>query len=480
MTRHGSDTRLGQGLAPLLEKHPGESGVVSLPDPLDAFAARMLLISTAQRTVDAQYYIWHDDITGNLLLGALHDAAQRNVHVRLLVDDNGTSGLDGKLALLNAEPNAEVRLFNPFPFRTFKPLGFLTDFSRLNRRMHNKSLTIDGQVTIVGGRNIGDEYFGATQDTTFADLDVMVAGRAVDDVSQDFDRYWHHESSRPLEQRVSMPSPRKARSLLQKEADAPLAPNAHAYVEAVKKSAFVEDLLAGRLAFQWVPVRMVSDDPDKVLGRAPPATQLMARLTDILGTPRRSVDLISPYFVPTRHGVATFGSYIRQGVRLRVLTNALEATDVMAVYAGYAKYRRPLLKQGVALFEMRRTTRRRRRKEKAGPFGSSGSSLHAKTFAVDGTRVFVGSFNFDPRSVHLNTELGFVIECEAMAQVLSDLFDQGLSYDAYQLELDDKDHIVWLDRTQEGTRTLTTEPSTPFWKRLCVRFLSLLPIEPLL
>ena len=266
--QEGAATLLGRALAPALQQHPGLSGVVALPNSLDAFAARMLSIAAAERTIDIQYYIWRDDITGNLLLKALHEAAQRNVRVRLLVDDNGTSGLDGKLALLNAEPNAEVRLFNPFPIRTLKQLAFLTDFQRLNRRMHNKSISVDGQITIVGGRNIGDEYFGATGGVAFADLDVMVVGEVVHEVEQDFDLYWNHEAAVPLEALIRMPSDRKARALLQAEADAGLAPKADTYVQAFNESTFISRLTGGTLEYEWVPVRMVSDDPDKVLGRA--------------------------------------------------------------------------------------------------------------------------------------------------------------------------------------------------------------------
>jgi len=476
----GADTVLGKSLMPLTAKHPGRSGVVPLTDSLDAFAARMLLISKAQHTIDIQYYIWRDDITGNLLLRALHDAAQRNVRVRLLIDDNGTSGLDKKLALLNAEPNVEVRLFNPFPFRAFKQLGFLTDFRRLNRRMHNKSLTVDGQATIVGGRNIGDEYFGATQGVAFADLDVMAVGDIVDKVSQDFDRYWNNQSAYPLEQLVAAPGKAEAQSLQREEANFQFVPKAHAYVEAVRKTALIEDMLAGRLVSYWVPVRMVSDDPDKVLGHAPPEAMLTARLQEILDEPRQTLDLISPYFVPTQQGVEAFAAMARQGVRVRVLTNSMAATDVIAVHAGYAKYRRPLLEQGISLFEMRREADPDRVKEKAGMFGSSGSSLHAKTFAVDGERVFVGSFNFDPRSARLNTELGFVIESEVLASMVAEAFDQKIPSLAYELTLNEKDDIVWLDRRQTGAQALTTEPSSTLWRRLYIDFLSLLPIEPLL
>lgn len=184
--------------------------------------------------------------------------------------------------------------------------------------------------------------------------------------------------------------------------------------------------------------------------------------------------------MPTSHGVEAFGKLAEQGVHLRVLTNAMEATDVLAVHAGYAKYRVPLLEQGVELYELRRNSDSERPREKAGPFGSSGSSLHAKTFAVDGERVFVGSFNFDPRSAQLNTELGFVIESAALAQAMSQAFHHSVPHYAYQLELDDKHEIAWLEQGPDGVIRHTSEPSTSFWKRTYLRLLSILPIEPLL
>ncbi|WLH14857.1 phospholipase D family protein [Pseudomonas hefeiensis] len=480
LSQDGADTQLGRGLAPQVERHPGLSGVASLSDPLGAFAARMVLITAAQRTIDVQYYIWRDDTTGNLMLHALHEAAKRKVRVRMLIDDNGTSGLDEKLALLNAQENVEVRLFNPFPQRRFKSMGFLTDFGRLNRRMHNKSLTVDGQVTVVGGRNIGDEYFGATQGIAFADLDVLVAGTVVDDVSKDFDRYWNSPSAYPVETLVALPDGQRSEQLHEEESASAIGSRAKAYVDVITQSQFVEDLTRGQMALQWVPVRMVSDDPGKVLDEAPPQTLLLSRLTELLGRPAESIDLISPYFVPTKHGVEAFGALADEGVRLRILTNAMESTDVLAVHAGYAKSRAPLLKKSIELFEMRHQSAPDAPKEKAGPFGSSGASLHAKTFAVDGKRVFVGSFNFDPRSARLNTELGFVIDSEPMARAIAKAFDDAIFDHAYQLELDEDDKIVWLERSPQGVKRLSEEPSTSLWRRLYLRLLWWLPLEPLL
>lgn len=475
-----AQTRLGQFFAPSLAQQPELSGVLPLDQAMDAFAARMLLIAAAQRSIDIQYYIWRDDITGNLLLYALHEAAQRGVRVRLLLDDNGISGLDSKLAVLNAQPGVEVRLFNPFPFRAWKRLGYLTDFSRLNRRMHNKSLTVDGQLTIVGGRNVGDEYFGATQDVAFADLDVLAVGPIVDEMEQDFDRYWNSESAYPVSLLIARPHAEQAQILVHDEAMTAKLAKAQVYVQAVAQSNFIEQLFAGRLEFLWVPVHIVSDDPAKVLDQASEAQLLTTRLQAVLSKPELSVDIVSPYFIPTEQGVEILASLVRQGIQVRVLTNSLEATDVLPVHAAYAKYRIPLLQSGVALYEMRSEKERIRPKEKAGPFGSSGTSLHAKTFAIDGKRVFIGSFNFDPRSARLNTELGFVIESPVLAKKLAEAFDQGLGQYAYQLGLNEKQQLIWQVHTDKEPQVLTSEPGANIWTNLYLRFLSLLPIEPLL
>ncbi|EBC5844087.1 phospholipase D family protein, partial [Salmonella enterica] len=197
-------TRLERAVEPLCARHPGECGILALDNSLDAFAARYRLTEMAARTLDVQYYIWEDDMSGRLLFSVLLSAAKRGVHVRLLLDDNNTPGLDDTLRLLDSHPNIEVRLFNPFSFRTLRALGYLTDFARLNRRMHNKSYTADGVVTLVGGRNIGDAYFGAGEEPLFSDLDVMAIGPVVNDVANDFERYWRCSSVSTLQQVLSL------------------------------------------------------------------------------------------------------------------------------------------------------------------------------------------------------------------------------------------------------------------------------------
>ncbi len=470
-----ASTRLGQGVAAQVAAHPQQSGILPLADAHGAFAARVLLAEAAERSLDVQYYIWQDDITGRLILQSLHQAAERGVRVRLLLDDNGTSGLDDILADFNAHPRIEVRLFNPFSVRSPKAIGYLMHFSRANRRMHNKSFTADNQATIVGGRNVGDEYFGATDGVLFTDLDVLAVGAVVPDVSADFDRYWASASSYPVDRLFSV----KGSPVLQGAADPRRSARAARYLEAVQASRIIGDVVAGQLAWQWSTVTMVSDDPRKGLGLARDDELLIFRLGQILKTPRTHVELVSPYFVPTAAGVEAFARVAAGGVKIRILTNALEATDVAAVHAGYAKRRKDLLRAGIRLYEMRRQSGDKP-DSRAGPFGSSGSSLHAKTFAVDGARVFVGSFNFDPRSARLNTELGFVIESAELASQVDAVFNLQIPADAYEVLLDEQGGLYWLEWKNGKQVRHDREPGTGWLKRAGIGILSLFPIEWLL
>lgn len=466
------DTRLGRAIAPAALAHPGLAGTHALADGRDAFAARAVLAAAAERTLDVQYYIWRNDTTGMLMFDALKKAADRGVRVRLLLDDNNTGGLDPILAQLDAHPQIEVRLFNPFALRKMRFLGFATDFTRLNRRMHNKSFTADNQVTIVGGRNMGNEYFGAVGELSFADLDVMTIGPVVKAVSDDFDRYWNSPSAYPLA------------LLASSDGDAPqraVDPEAATYLEAVKRSAFLEQLTSGTLPFEWARTRLVSDDPAKVVGTATMDANIAVRLRALLGEPKSDLDLVSPYFVPGKDGARAFADLARKGVKVRILTNSLEATDVAAVHAGYAKWRKPLLESGVTLYELRREwTDEPSREKRSGPFGSSDASLHAKTFAVDGSRIFVGSFNVDQRSIYLNTEMGLVIDSPALARRLSETLDNSMPTRAYEVRMDDKGTIHWIERNDGKVIQHDVEPGTSWWKRAAVKGMSWLPIDWLL
>jgi putative cardiolipin synthase len=475
-----ADTRLGKAVSARTATHPGLAGIHALPIPLDAFAARALLAGAAERSIDAQYYIWHGDDTGDLLFQALWRAAERGVRVRLLLDDLNTAGLDPVIVALDAHPNIEVRLYNPLVYRTARAANYVFDFARANRRMHNKAFVADNQVAIVGGRNIANEYLGAGGDVVFADLDVLAVGPVVGEVSREFDLYWNSPSAWPASALLG-PRGVPAADLAAKFAGTRGDAESLAYANALRDTPILESLLAGKLAFEWVGAKALYDDPAKTLDTtARSDVLLLPKLLETMGRPQRSFDLVSPYFVPGDEGADAIAALAKRGVRVRVLTNSLAATDVVAVHAGYAKRRRELLEAGVVLYELKPTAVSDDPDDKA-VFGlSSSSSLHAKTFAVDGQRIFVGSFNTDQRSAHLNTEMGLVIASPVLARQLGTAFDDVVPKVAYEVRLAPDGSLEWLDRTPQGVRRFTTEPDTRAGTRGLVDFLSILPIEWLL
>ncbi len=455
----------------------GKSGVVMLGDGRDAFHSRLALIDRAQTSIDAQYYIWHDDVSGMLLLDALQRAAARGVQVRLLLDDNGVPGMDSYLAALNAEPNFHIRLFNPSTVRQPKMLGYAFDFFRMNRRMHNKSLVVDGAAAIIGGRNIGDEYFELGDDY-YKDLDVLAVGPIVAETRTMFDRYWNSASVFALETIISGLGDKAALAAR------------FAAVRQQGKTSFLstdESSTAARYAdkgqpLEWTRVQLVADDPVKGEGKARKDQLMIARLGTILGTVQKRLDLVSAYFVPGETGTAYFEKLAGSGKDVRILTNAFDTTDVVLVHSGYAKYRKHLLENGVKLYELKlRGASMGERERQVHPLGLSGASLHAKTFAVDDNRVFIGSFNFDPRSAQLNCEMGYLIDSPAMAKSISAPFDGALNLVSYRPELNAQNDMLWRERTINGTETVRTpEPGTSGFERAMLTVVGWLPVEWLL
>ncbi|WP_067703066.1 MULTISPECIES: phospholipase D family protein [unclassified Erwinia] len=477
----GIPSRLTRAVSPRVEMHPDHSGIHPLEEGLDAFAARYLLTTMAEYSLDIQYYIWQNDMSGRLLFSAVLDAADRGVKVRLLLDDNNTMGLDDTLSELARHPNIAVRLFNPFSFRTLRALGYLTDFARLNRRMHNKSFTVDRQATIVGGRNIGDEYFGTGDEPLFSDLDVLTIGPVVKEVTKDFERYWQSRAVEPLNAVV-----KRKEGHGREDVQLPDVwrndPKVMRYLNKVNASTFVTQLESGTLPLTWAKTRLLSDDPRKGLGRAKASTLLPQRMLEVIGKPQVQFDIISAYFVPTRAGVAQLLSLVRQGVKIAILTNSLAANDVSVVHAGYAKWRKKLLRHGIALYELKPHSDAREPSHDRGLTGNSGASLHAKTFSVDNEKVFIGSFNFDPRSAMLNTEMGLVIESETLATSVHERFISSMRDRAWTLRLDKWGRVNWVEYPGEGDkeRVHKHEPRTRFIQRLLVRLVWRLPIEWLL
>lgn len=470
-------TRLGQRVADDLARHPGQSGVIPLAGGHDALGSRLSLVATADRSIDAQYYIWHDDTSGRLLLKALYDAAARGVRVRLLLDDNGVPRLDQVMAALNAQPNFQIRLFNPSTVRKPKLAGYALDFMRMNRRMHNKSFIVDGQAAIIGGRNIGDEYFRVGDANYYLDMDVLAVGEVVGQTADIFDAYWNSASVFAVDQII--PGPGDLDGFLAAVAQTQASQTAKTLQEQLDSSA--SRFHDGAISPEFTRVQVIADDPVKGLGRATPDQLMVTQLNAIMAGVNHSVDVISAYFVPGTRGTQMFGDLARAGKRVRILTNAMNTTDVLVVHAGYTKYRRDLLKAGVSLYELKLRAAQPPGRDELHRLGLSGAALHAKTFSVDDRRVFIGSFNFDPRSVLLNCEMGFIIDSPSMARSVSEGFDGPLNRAAYQPVLTLDGQMAWTEELPDGKLGLyQQEPGARWYKQFAIVLIGLLPVEWLL
>lgn len=481
------DTALGIALRENLKSNPGQSGFHLLGNGLDAFVARAQLAEKAERSIDAQYYLFHDDLVGRLFVSALLDAADRGVRVRLLLDDMALSDdKDLHVAALDTHKDIEVRIFNPFVRQKARWLQFLTRFDEATRRMHNKSFTVDNQLTVIGGRNIGNEYFDADPDLKFGDLDVLSVGPVVKAVSGSFDEYWNSPSSYPVATLLGEEASADALANLRRALAAFIESHQQsAYLEALRNANLVKKISAGQFAFEWGNAQVFYDDPAKITAaRDRTDLQLVSQLKSLNSQINSELIVFSPYFVPRRQGVEAFRKLRKRGVRVRILTNSLASNDVSIVHSGYAKYRKALLRDGVELYEVDNVLTSAQRKEKRGLGGSSKASLHAKSFVIDGKAVFIGSMNFDPRSVVENTEIGVLFESANIAGQMSDWFEQNIDDTAFRLALETdqqgEETLVWYRKTDTGFERFTTEPNTGFWRRFTSDFLQILPIDFLL
>jgi len=406
-------------------RHPEESAFRLVVEGTEDFVLRVQSARLAGRSLDVQTYIWHGDGTGMFLAHQLIAAADRGVRVRLLVDDMDARARNAGFAAAAAHPHIEVRLFNPFSSRRGALLFLvegLKSFRRVNHRMHNKSWIADGRMALVGGRNLGDEYFGASEEVNFVDLDVALVGPVVRDAAASFERYWGSTAVRPIEEL----DPRGVSALALGKLRARL--DAHAgradstrYAAALRADDAVARLLEGDWPMQWsAAYRFVADDPLKATlkERAPERSHVIAALAPAIRAAREGVALISPYFVPGREGTAALVAAARSGRRVRVLTNSLAANDVAAVHGGYSRHRQALVAGGVELFELKPS----RGDARPALLGSSGASLHTKACVMDGRTLFVGSYNLDPRSTWLNCEQGVLVESEVLALELERIF----------------------------------------------------------
>ncbi len=447
--RDTAETALAQQAAPLISAHPGKSGFYPLTDGVEALGARLVLARKAESSIDVQYYYILADITGKLFVHELMAAADRGVRVRMLLDDISTKGYEEMFSVLSANPNIEIRLANPAAHRKTRS-DMATDFRRLNHRMHNKSVTYDNTVTIIGGRNIGAEYFGADDEFNYFDLDVAAVGPVAGEVSSEFDLYWNAQETIPVTAFVQPDSSAAAANDLQQRFEASVEEAKTTPYGPALQSTVVEYFLADHgSGLVWAPAKVQFDLPyGETSDSGEPGPEVLGSI--LLHAAEQATEelfVISPYFVPGDSGIERFRQLRDRGVRCVVLTNSLASTDVAAVYAGYRDYQKPLLEMGVELWEVMAFPDKPGRERGA---STDRRSLHAKTFAIDRRRLFVGSFNWDPRSRRINTEMGVMIDSEELAGEMVENVSSSLIGSAWQLRLDQQGKVVWVDTLENG------------------------------
>jgi putative cardiolipin synthase len=448
------------------------SGVRLLASGEEALDSLIALADHAERTLDIQYYIIHQDESARTLLEHVREAADRGVRVRVLVDDLNTAGEDRRFLHLGHHANIEVRVFNPFPGGRSaiwsRILTSISDIPRINHRMHNKLFVADNELAITGGRNIGDEYFTLDKHSNFIDLDVVVAGPIVPQLSASFDAFWNSKYAYPISSLASADEP---------EAPAPPPPGAASDDDA---NWLAHELDAGTLQLDWVPATVLADRPAKIASETSPDEEVTIanNIAELMRSAQSEVLVISPYFVPGEEGVELMRALTTRGVHIRILTNSLASTDAPLVHNGYSRYRVALLKMGVELFEVRPKLGQKR--PRFHPFKSSNASLHAKALVIDQRTVFIGSLNMDGRSARFNSELGLVMRSPEIARQVASLMDDIAADGSYRLSLDPRGHIVWSIGEGDAVRTWHTDPETTELQRVVLKLLAPFAPEELL
>jgi putative cardiolipin synthase len=477
------ETGLGRELAPYLDAHAGQSGFALLQHGPAALLARGVLADLATATLDVQYYIYEGDLTAALLTQRLIDAAERGVHVRMLLDDNNLRGSDDALKAIAFHPLIEIRVFNPYRVRMrwMRPLELAVRFRQLHRRMHNKLFLVDGIAGVFGGRNIGNNYFDADDRSNFADFDVFVAGRLVEEARASFEAYWQHPLAVPVEALTPHTATREGlaatRATLERRLEA--VPDLDERYDRAR-TVLLEAVEDPDARLTWARAEFLADPPDKLDPDFTGASPVLERLVRLWDEARHEMLIESAYFVPSRKGADFIVQQAGEGVRTRVLTNSLAANDVTVVHVGYAKYRRRLLKAGVELYEFKRQAAAGGDDPKIAAGRRSNASLHAKVAVADRYQTWIGSFNLDPRSAALNTELAIVIHSAKLAQEAAGLILRDLEPDrAWRVTLESRRagglEMVWRGRRDGETVRESREPDATLWQRLVVNTVKWIP-----
>ena len=487
------ETRFGRQFTDAAREHGGNSGFRMLAVGVDGYLARMEMLNAAERTIDLQYFIFRADETGELLTSAVLRAADRGVRVRVLVDDGDTLAGDDQLVALDAHPQIEVRIFNPFVYRghtkALRALEFMMSNARLDYRMHNKLMVVDNSVALIGGRNISDGYFQVDPKSQFADDDVFAAGPIVKDLSATFDEYWNCAIAIPVRALTKAKTSDAALAEYRQRLDqhrAQVKADGTDFASRVATGEPLAGMLSGKLPLVWAHAQLVADSPEKKLvEKGEMIGRLMHRpVAKTVAAVQSELLMVTPYFIPGDEGMQLFDDLRQRNVRVRILTNSLESNTVLAAQAGYMGYRLPLLKEGVELYEVRSLLGNARGSGESATMTRYGKySLHAKLFVFDRQKLYIGSMNFDQRSMHLNTEIGLIIDSPELAQQTATRFEAMVSppnsYAPMLLSLDPgkPPQLVW--HTEEDGKAVEydSEPARTDLQRFEAHLLMLVPMD---
>ncbi len=467
-----ADTRLGTEVSRWVDEHGGLSGFYPLNQGMDALGVRLRLAEIAEQGIDLQYFLMKEDTAGSVMMNALLKAADRGVRVRFLLDDIFTTASDDGLILLNEHPNIEVRLFNPVSRRGFSALNFVGDFRQANRRMHNKSFTVDNQISVVGGRNIADEYFQLKTGSVFVDFDVLAMGPIAADISASFDEFWNHSRAVPMEQITAKGIDEDLETVRAHIAEEFDATYDTVYKQALE-SQLLQDLMADRQPLFPADARVLSDSPDKLINEiSEEQMRLATDLREVLLSADEEIIFISPYYVPGDSGVQFVRNLVDKGVRVIILTNSLASNNHVPVHGGYARYRKDVIAAGAELYEARANAA----SEVQGANEATDTlTLHTKAFLIDRRYLFVGSLNLDPRSIEINAEMGLLIDSEDMVVELTYDIDERLAAVTYRVIVNDEGDLEWRGRINGEEVIETREPLTSPWLRFKAWFMRIAP-----
>ena len=488
------ETLLGRMLATQVQAHPSLTGFRLLENGREALVARTSLADAAERTIDAQYYICDPDAAGSFFFQRLIAAADRGVRVRLLLDDNNL-GDDREMATLCTHPNIEVRVFNPFRIRMrwARLPQYAFDFNRMVRRMHNKIFIADNQVAIIGGRNIGNNYFSLDSESNFRDFDLLMAGPLTKDASRAFDEYWNSAWAVPASRFVLRPSTVADLERLKQQ----LAERVRTVEGFVRENNerwhdYIRDLGLPE-ALVWAEGEVISEPPRKIELASHETTQVSQRLDEEFNHTSHEIEIETAYLLPTDELAAHFLQMRARGVKVKIMTSALSATDVSLVYAAYKRYRYNLLESGIELYEYKAHAGLTRSERRWYRPRSSLSSLHSKALVLDRDRVYMGSANMDPRSASLNTEIAVLVHSPKLASQLLEYLEEDFSpRRSWRVELHtewayqpdrgvwrQERYLTWSGERQGKSSVLYFEHAATLWQRTKAFFYSLIPgIEP--